>query len=112
MKINKPWGSYKTLLDLKFLKIKIITVNPESRLSLQSHKFRSEIWISRQLFFDDVTPIFNSSRIKINFHYIPKNKKHRLMNILNSKLDILEIQFGLNCIEEDIIRYEDDYLRV
>ena len=35
--VNKPWGSYKTFEKDKDYLVKIITVNPGEKLSLQSH---------------------------------------------------------------------------
>jgi mannose-1-phosphate guanylyltransferase/mannose-6-phosphate isomerase len=43
--------------------------------------------------------------------YIPKKTVHRLSNICQENLEIIEIQTGEKLIEEDIIRYEDDYGR-
>ena len=41
---NRPWGKFENILISKKLKIKRITVNPNSRLSKQFHNFRSEHW--------------------------------------------------------------------
>ena len=42
---ERPWGKFEVLLDSDECKVKKITVNPGGRLSLQSHKQRSEHWI-------------------------------------------------------------------
>jgi mannose-1-phosphate guanylyltransferase/mannose-6-phosphate isomerase len=41
----KPWGHYEVILRSSNYLLKKITVNPNHRLSLQKHKFRSEHWI-------------------------------------------------------------------
>ena len=35
---TRPWGKFEVLLDDEDVKVKRITVNPESRLSYQSHE--------------------------------------------------------------------------
>ena len=44
-KVYRPWGSYDTVETGDGFQIKRITVNPGSRLSLQSHQHRAEHWI-------------------------------------------------------------------
>ena len=43
--IEKPWGSYQVLENTESYTLKKIIVNPGGKLSLQSHKHRSEHWI-------------------------------------------------------------------
>ena len=43
--IQRPWGTYEILLDELQYKLKRIIVDPRHRLSYQSHKYRSEIWV-------------------------------------------------------------------
>ena len=43
--IEKPWGSYQVLEEGDKYVVKKIIVNPGAKLSLQSHKYRSEHWI-------------------------------------------------------------------
>ena len=55
----------------------------------------------------------NISNLKISQSIdIPLGSIHRLSNETNSKLIIIEIQFGEYLGEDDIIRYEDDFNRV
>jgi mannose-1-phosphate guanylyltransferase/mannose-6-phosphate isomerase len=39
--------------------------------------------------------------------YIPKETKHRLMNLEDEILEIIEIQNGEYLGEDDIVRFED-----
>ena len=40
----RPWGKFEVFLDAPDVKVKRITINPNSRLSYQYHEKRSEIW--------------------------------------------------------------------
>ena len=42
--VNKPWGNYQIIDKGKNYLVKKIVVNPNSKLSLQSHKNRTEWW--------------------------------------------------------------------
>ena len=44
--------------------------------------------------------------------YIPKGSKHSLENKYKEDLIIIEVWYGENLSEEDIVRYEDIYGRV
>ena len=41
----RPWGKYEILIDSAKYKVKKITVYPNGKLSLQTHKHRAEHWI-------------------------------------------------------------------
>ena len=49
MKINevvlKPWGKYKNIFISNNFVVKILTINPKSKISLQYHTRRSEHWV-------------------------------------------------------------------
>ena len=108
----RPWGWYRIIDDSEDHKVKEIQVNSKSRLSLQSHSKRSEVWVIIKG-EATVTVDENISTLKVNnCIYIPKGAKHRLENKLNDPLHIIEIQTGTYFGEDDIQRYEDDYDRV
>ena len=109
---ERPWGKFEVLLDSNECKVKKITVNPGQRLSLQSHKKRSEHWIltegSMRITVND--KVFDCS---VGDHvFIPKEAKHRMQNISTTSSALIEVQSGDYFGEDDIIRYEDDYNRV
>ena len=108
---DRPWGWFEILYEEKNLKVKRILVNPNNRLSLQSHKHRSENWAiitgNAQVHLDDKI-IFLSPNQTI---FIPQECKHRVENQEDSDLIFVEIQTGSYLGEDDIIRYEDDYNR-
>jgi len=111
-KVNRPWGSYTVLEeDPEGFKLKRIEVAPGARLSLQSHKHRSEHWVV----VSGVATVTNGDEI-ISVHknqstYIPIGAKHRLENRGSEALHIVEIQVGEYLGEDDIQRYEDNYGR-
>ena len=110
--IDKPWGSYQTFEKDKDYLIKMITVNPGEKLSLQSHQHRSEYW----LIISGIATVEcdgKTSHLKRNESIlIPQGSKHRLSNKNKEILKVLEAQFGDRLIESDIIRYQDKYNRV
>ena len=111
-KVNRPWGNY-TLLeeDPEGFKIKRIEVAPGARLSLQSHTQRSEHWVV----VSGTATVTNGNEViavqKNQSTYIPIGAKHRLENLGDEPLHIVEIQVGDYLGEDDIQRYEDNYGR-
>jgi mannose-1-phosphate guanylyltransferase / mannose-6-phosphate isomerase len=111
-KVNRPWGSYTVLEeDQDGFKIKRIEVAPGARLSLQSHKRRSEHWVV----VSGTATVTNGEEVstvqKNQSTYIPIGSKHRLENRGSEPLHIVEIQVGDYLGEDDIQRYEDNYGR-
>ena len=110
--VIKPWGSYEVVKEQDgCFKVKHICVLPGKRLSLQSHKHRSEHWvIVKGNAWVQLGDLYY--RLKENEHiYIPANEKHRIENCENSVLEFIETQCGTYLGEDDIIRYDDDYGR-
>ena len=113
----RPWGIYRVLEDSDDRKIKIITVDPNHRLSLQSHTQRSEFWyvlrgsltVEKGLCEDSLATFELSEGESIK---IPCGWIHRASNRSLDVVEFLEVQTGEYFGEDDIIRYEDDYGRV
>src|SRR6056297_568981 len=104
---KRPWGKFTVLADNDQFKVKTITVNPGERLSLQSHKKRSEHWI---VVVGSLLVTLNNDirEYRENEHiYIPKTVKHRMENRGNKTAVVVEIQTGDYFGEDDIMRYED-----
>jgi mannose-1-phosphate guanylyltransferase/mannose-6-phosphate isomerase len=110
-KVNRPWGWYDSIEEGEKFKVKRIQVNPGASLSLQSHHHRAEHWI----IVKGVATITNGDDVlTLNENqstYIPQGQKHRLANLGNEPLEIIEVQSGSYLGEDDIIRYEDVYGR-
>ncbi len=116
---NRPWGVYYVLEDAPLYKVKKIIVHPGKRLSLQSHKRRSEHWIvvSWVATVDIRNPDFGEiEQCKILLSnegcHIPAWYIHRLSNHSPEPLVIVEIQCGEYTGEDDIVRYQDDFWRI
>jgi mannose-1-phosphate guanylyltransferase len=113
----RPWGVYYVLEDKPSFKVKKIVVNPGHRLSLQSHKHRSEHWIvvSGIATVEIRKSLEQADWVFDLMHnqscYIPATKQHRLANDGKVPLVIIEVQVGEYTGEDDIQRYEDDYSR-
>ena len=109
--VNKPWGSFKILDKGDNFLVKKIYVKSFCKLSLQSHINRSEHWVVVKGIAD---VILNQDKIILKQNqgiFIPKKTKHRLINNQKTDLILIEVWYGDNLSEEDIIRYEDDYGR-
>lgn len=109
---ERPWGRYEVLRDSAHFKSKVITVNPKSSISYQSHAKREEHWIITKGFGEVV---LNESVIpvKAGAHvHIPVGAKHRIRNNSDQVLEFVEVQLGTYFGEDDIVRYQDDYKRI
>lgn len=114
-KEERPWGSFEILYqeeqEEEQLKVKRIIVKPGKRLSLQSHKNRSENWVIIQ---GNALVTLDEKDIPLSpnqFVFIPAGAKHRIANQGNDNVVFVEIQTGTYLGEDDIIRYEDDFNR-
>lgn len=109
---HRPWGKYTILDQGPHYKIKNVTVNPKSRLSLQMHLHRSEHWVvisgTAKITLDD-QEVFLHVNQSID---IPKTTRHRIENPGKVPLVFIEVQNGEYLEEDDIIRFSDDYQRL
>ena len=109
--VQKPWGSYATLKSEPGYQVKRITVVPGQKLSLQFHRQRAEHWLIMrgkaivQIGDDE----FETGPGE--YRYIPQGEKHRLTNIGEEELVLIEVQTGGYLGEDDIIRIDDIYGR-
>jgi mannose-1-phosphate guanylyltransferase len=106
---DRPWGKFEKFHENKPCTVKLIYVNPNSRLSLQYHNKRSEYWKvikgTAMVELDGRTMILTEGETVT----IPRQAKHRV-GALDSVCVILEIAYG-KFDENDIVRLEDDYKR-
>jgi mannose-6-phosphate isomerase len=107
--IEKPWGKFEQFTHNTEATVKIITVAPESALSLQYHQKRDELWRalsgSGEIVLNDARYPFLTD----DMAWIPRLTRHRILTT-HSPLTILEISFG-TFDERDIVRIEDAYER-
>jgi cytidyltransferase-like protein len=109
-KTERPWGYYRVLHEVPGMKVKELTVDPGKSLSMQRHKLRSEYWIVSEgkCVVNSTMPNGYSLPAKeITKHQefnIPVTEWHQLTNPFDKPCKIVEIQYGEQCIEEDIER--------
>lgn len=113
-KTERNWGYYRVLhSDGPETKVKELTVLPGHKLSLQYHESRREYWM---VSYGKASVLAGKQldtldHFELNVHdqlYIDFNEWHQLRNNTDKELRIIEIQYGKNCIEEDIIRINKD----
>jgi mannose-1-phosphate guanylyltransferase/mannose-6-phosphate isomerase len=109
--VFRPWGDYRSIDNGQGYQVKQITVNPGGQLSLQMHHKRAEHWIvvegtARVTCGDKVFDLHENQST-----FIPLGSKHRLENLTDKPLRIIEVQSGPYLGEDDIVRFEDVYGR-
>lgn len=107
---DRPWGRWEEYLNEPGYRVKRIIVHAGQRLSLQKHRLRSEHWAiasgtGRFTLDGDVRRVGTGDAV-----FIPVGGVHRIENDGAEPLIIIETQLG-RCLEDDIIRLEDDYGR-
>jgi cytidyltransferase-like protein len=104
-KTVRPWGYYRVLHTIgSTVKVKELTVDPGKSLSMQRHQHRAELWFVGEgeatlnwEFGGENLKLFKQETINVG-------EWHQLENKTNVPLRIIEIQYGDNCVEEDIER--------
>jgi len=107
---ERPWGQFEQFCLNQPVTVKLITVQPGHRLSLQRHGARDEMWqvldVPMDVQVDD-----RSWTAQVGERvYVPGGSLHRLGNSGDRAGRILEIAFGA-FDEADIERLHDDYAR-
>ena len=109
---ERLWGSFYNLFEDKQVKVKELIVDPGKGMSFQKHFKRSEIWMVSKgscvvnYSHDDPN---NKKSIQLNQfdHYlVPVGDWHQITNPYDTACHLIEIQYGEECIEDDIERTE------
>ncbi len=106
----RPCGQFELLVLNETVSVKVISVAPGHRLSLQRHEHRDEWWqvLDEGLVVevgDDSWACAPGERV-----WVPRGSTHRVSNSGSSIARFLEVAFG-EFDECDIERLEDDYCR-
>jgi mannose-6-phosphate isomerase len=109
--MRRPWGHYVVLADTSTFKIKEIVVQPGQRLSKQRHQHRREHWHVLQGVAQVELAGQQQRLSKGHSVDIPPCTWHRLANVGDTAVTLIEIQTGGYFGEDDIQRAEDDYGR-
>jgi mannose-6-phosphate isomerase-like protein (cupin superfamily) len=105
----RNWGRWYVLDDLTTTKVKKLIVDPGCQLSYQKHLHRTEIWYVHQ---GNGVVILSHDGINEDQHILEKGTTlvidkecwHQLINTGKEPLVIIEIQYGEECREHDIVR--------
>jgi cytidyltransferase-like protein len=109
-KTERQWGYYRVLHEVPGMKVKELTVNPGCSLSMQRHNLRAEYWIvsEGQAAVNRATPLdYQLPPALLDKHdqlHVAVQEWHQLTNPYEHPLKIVEIQYGEQCVEEDIER--------
>lgn len=108
-KTERPWGYYRVLHEAPGIKVKELTVNPGQSLSMQRHQHRAEYWLvakgRAKVNLIGVTGRTGYQDLELHDEVdIPVGDWHQLCNPHDTPLQIVEIQYGERCDEEDIER--------
>ncbi len=110
-KTQRVWGYYRVLHTCgPHVKLKELTVSPKTCLSMQRHEKRAEFWFVAEG-TAHVYTLDNSTdedlKCTMTAHqntFIQTGEWHMLCNETDQPLKLIEIQYGENCVEEDIER--------
>ena len=110
--VYRPWGYYTVLENGNGFLTKCITVNPQAKLSVQKHHYRSEHWVILEgeatvIKGDNILTLNPGESIDIDIEEI-----HSLQNLGKEQLKVFEVQQGDVLDENDIERIQDIYGRV
>lgn len=110
-KTERKWGYYRVVHEYgKHTKVKELAVPPGETLSMQRHQHRSEHWFIAE---GTATVYTLDSSSDVDLHgvykqhqslHIEQGRWHQLANEHDVPLKLVEIQYGTNCVEEDIER--------
>jgi len=107
---TRQWGYYRVLHEVPGMKVKELTVEPGKSLSMQRHSQRAEYWIvseGRCVVNSMLTNGYSLPPKELSLHEeyrIAVGNWHQLTNPYQAPCRIVEIQYGTNCVEEDIER--------
>ena len=109
---KRPWGQYKKIFQESGVWVKRVEVKPKERLSLQTHKYRSEKWIIVSgkgliVLGDNLITVQAGDVIDVPLGII-----HRIGNTGKDNLIFIEVACGNHLSEGDITRLQDDYQRI
>lgn len=109
-KTLREWGYYRILHDVNGCKVKELTVEPGKSLSMQRHFNRHEFWhvtegkAILEMSMSSGYALPTMDLVKHSQVQIPQGDWHKLSNPYDTPCRIVEIQYGTECIEEDIER--------
>lgn len=106
--VERPWGNFRQFVSNEQVTVKVITVEPGHRLSLQKHEHRGEMWQILDVPIDITLGERQFVAQPGESVWVPRGETHRMGNSGEVAGRVLEVGFGY-FDESDIERLEDDY---
>jgi mannose-6-phosphate isomerase-like protein (cupin superfamily) len=128
--VERSWGQWRVFQNYTGIKVKELTIRPQQKTSLQKHQHREEMLniisgkgyvtcSSSHWTFDQMGTRASERLMLTNFildaetisgrsFTVSPGTWHQINNPFDTDLVIVEIQRGLQCVEEDIIRADLD----
>ena len=111
-KTQRAWGYYRVLHEVAAnTKLKELTVMPKTCLSMQRHDLRQEFWFVAEgtatVYTLDERSTDRDIKCYLDVHehtFIECREWHQLCNETDQPLKLIEIQYGQDCVEDDILR--------
>lgn len=107
-KTERLWGWYRVLDDKPGIKVKELIIEPGMSLSDQRHFKRTEHWFVLRggcVINTEYNGLKNSTTLGVtDTMVIPVETWHHTSNPYDKPCHILEVQYGADCIEDDIER--------
>lgn len=105
-KVDIEWGYCRVLSESANYKVNELVINPKSTLEFHKHQFRTEHWYILKGQCSIITEFEKIQNIVVKYpnetYQIGKNVWHQVTNDTTNPCHILEVQFGENCLDEDI----------
>ena len=108
---TRPWGEWMVVDCGPGYVVKRIRVTPSGRLSLQRHQHRGAQWtgvsgVARVTVNEEAFDVHPGQSVEV-----PKGAIHRMENLADEDMVLIEVQHGALLSEDDIERLEDVYGR-
>ena len=112
--VNRSWGRYETLFNRTDCKVKYLRIKPKTGMSFQRHFKRQELWFIQDgeleikwCLGDNKTPgtsYFIKKLKKFDWWYVISANWHQVINPTDDYTTVIEVQFGEECVDDDIER--------
>ena len=109
---ERLWGSFYNLFEEEQVKVKELIVLPGKGMSFQKHFKRSEIWMVSKgscivnYSHNDPDQKQNIQLNQFDHYLVPVGEWHQITNPFKETCHLIEIQYGKECVEDDIERTE------
>ena len=109
---ERLWGSFYNLFEEEQVKVKELIVDSGKGMSFQKHFKRHEIWMVSKgscivnYSKDDPDTKKSIQLSKFDHYLVPLGEWHQITNPFDETCHLIEIQYGEECVEDDIERTE------